>query len=113
AFLGQPLVLYGHHDLLRGGPSDLAAAAAQIDALGDVRWGSLGQIARGLAGNRQPADAAVHANGVAPSSGTVSAQGAMSAEELAAVPSPPRRLRPIVRRVAAESEVRLRAMLAR
>jgi hypothetical protein len=46
AFLGQPLILYGHHDLLADGPDVLSDAAATIDALGDVRWGSLADVAR-------------------------------------------------------------------
>ena len=46
AFLGQPLVLYGHHDDLSEGPDRLAALAEEIDRLGDVRWTSLGEIAR-------------------------------------------------------------------
>jgi hypothetical protein len=94
AFLGQPLILYGHHDLLRDGPQTLAQAATAIDALGEVRWGSLGEIAHAVngyaAGNDQ----------------------APSADALAAIPAPPRRLRPIARRVAAESELRVRTMLA-
>lgn len=98
AFLGQPLILYGHHELLRGGPAALAAAAAQIDALGEVRWESLGQIARGLARGSL--------------SESVTGSESESAA-LAAIPSPPRRLRPVVRRLAAESEVRLRALAAR
>ena len=47
AFLGQPVVLYGHHDLLEYGSSALESAAATINRLGDVRWSSLGGIARG------------------------------------------------------------------
>jgi hypothetical protein len=46
AFLDQPLVLYGHHDDLAGGPDRLAGVAREIDRLGDVRWMSLGAIAR-------------------------------------------------------------------
>ncbi len=46
SLLGQPLILYGHHDLLRDGPGVLADAAAEINRLGDVRWSSLGEIAR-------------------------------------------------------------------
>lgn len=46
AFLGQPLILYGHHDLLADGPGVLSDAAAAIDALGDVRWSSLAGVAR-------------------------------------------------------------------
>jgi hypothetical protein len=46
AFLGQPLILYGHHDLLADGLDVLAEATATIDALGAVRWGSLAAIAQ-------------------------------------------------------------------
>lgn len=46
AFLGQPLVLYGHHGDLCEGPDVLATVADEIDRLGDVRWTSLGEIAR-------------------------------------------------------------------
>ena len=35
AFLGQPLVLYGHHDDLSEGPEPLAAVAEEIDRLGE------------------------------------------------------------------------------
>ena len=52
AFLGQPLILYGHHDLLANGLDVLAEATAAIDALGAVRWGSLAAIAR--AGGAEP-----------------------------------------------------------
>lgn len=47
AFLGQPLILYGHHEDLRGGLELLGRAAADINRLGDVRWGPLDEIARG------------------------------------------------------------------
>jgi hypothetical protein len=46
AFLGQPLIMYGHEDLLRGGPGQLELACADIRRLGDVRWQSLEGIAR-------------------------------------------------------------------
>ncbi len=46
AYLGQPLILYGHHDLLAEGHEPLARAAAAINALGEVRWGTLASIAR-------------------------------------------------------------------
>lgn len=47
AFLGQPLVLYGHHGDVADGLEPLAAAAARVNRLGDVRWCSLGEIVRG------------------------------------------------------------------
>ena len=46
AFLGQPLILYAHHDLLEHGLDVLADATATINALGDVHWSSLARIAR-------------------------------------------------------------------
>ncbi len=46
AFLGQPLIVYGHQDLLRDGLDVFAQAASEIEALGDVRWASLSRIAR-------------------------------------------------------------------
>jgi hypothetical protein len=46
AFLGQPLILYGHQDDLRGGLGALGAAAAEVNRLGGARWGSLAAISR-------------------------------------------------------------------
>ncbi len=46
AYLGQPLILYGHHDVLAHGLEPLARASAAINVLGDVRWGNLASIAR-------------------------------------------------------------------
>ncbi|WP_259311800.1 hypothetical protein [Capillimicrobium parvum] len=46
AFLDQPLVLYGHQQELAGGLDRLREAAAQINALGPVRWGSMECLAR-------------------------------------------------------------------
>jgi hypothetical protein len=45
ALLGQPIILYGHHQDLAGGLDVLAEAAAAVNALGDVRWSSLGELA--------------------------------------------------------------------
>ena len=53
AFLGQPVVLYGHHDLLEHGPEGLQRAAAAINRLGDTHWSSLGGIARGAVESRR------------------------------------------------------------
>jgi hypothetical protein len=44
AFLGQPLVLYGHHDDLSDGLDPLVTAAADVNRLGEVQWMSLGGI---------------------------------------------------------------------
>lgn len=46
AYLGLPLIIYGHHGDLADGLDVLAATAARVNALGDVRWLSLGEIAR-------------------------------------------------------------------
>jgi hypothetical protein len=93
AFLGQPLLLYGHQDLLRHGPDQLAEAAAAIDRLGEVRWSSLASIAR------------AHAPG--PPAG-----GVLGPSTLATIPSPPPRLRPILRRLASEGRDRAQAAVA-
>jgi len=45
AFLGQPLVLYGHQADLLEGLDVLADAAAEVEAAGPTRWCSLGEIA--------------------------------------------------------------------
>ena len=86
AFLGQPLILYGHHDLLAGGPDALGEAAAEIDRLGDVEWSSLGDIARTY--THLPVDP----------------------RPLAAIPPPPRRLAPLLRRLASEGRDRAGAI---
>jgi len=49
AFLGQPLILYGHQSDLRHGLTAFRAAATRIAELGDVRWMSLAAITRGNA----------------------------------------------------------------
>ena len=128
AFLGQPLILYGHHDLLRDGPGALADTAAAIGGLGDVRWSSLAEIARAgiarLASANGTVDQAASALGARPSGTAEPAARSSSANEPGARPSnaaepdpatialQPRRLRPVLRRVAAEAEVRTRAALA-
>ena len=45
AFLGHPLVFYGHHEDLADGLDPLAEIAARVRRLGEVRWCSLGEIA--------------------------------------------------------------------
>jgi hypothetical protein len=47
AFLGQPLILYGHQADLREGLGILDEAAADVNRLGPTRWCSLGEIAAG------------------------------------------------------------------
>lgn len=46
AYLGQPLVLRGHHQDLRDGLEILGSFAGAINALGDVRWCNLGEMSR-------------------------------------------------------------------
>jgi hypothetical protein len=53
ALLGQPLILYGHHWDFADGLEILAQAAHDINALGEVRWGPLGGIARASYATRQ------------------------------------------------------------
>jgi hypothetical protein len=52
AYLGQPLIVYGHHADLRDGLELLADVVGAIGRLGDVRWESLGAIARDRAETR-------------------------------------------------------------
>jgi hypothetical protein len=56
AYLGQPLILSGHHDLLEHGLCGFEEAAAQINRLGQVKWCSLGEIARSAAETRREGD---------------------------------------------------------
>lgn len=99
AFLGQPLILYGHHELLRDGPGALADAAAAIDRLGEVRWCSLAEIAHACAPDSAPAHTAADS------------AAAQAASTVTALPLQPRRLRPVLRRVTAEGKVRVRAVI--
>jgi hypothetical protein len=48
AFLGQPLILYGHQNDLSDGLDVLAAAAADVERLGPTQWSSLGEIAAAI-----------------------------------------------------------------
>ena len=43
ALLGQPLILYGHHDALAAGNAVLTRAATFINSFGNVRWLPLGR----------------------------------------------------------------------
>lgn len=83
AFLGQPLIVYAHHDLLEHGLEALSQTAASIEALGDVRWASLADIARN--GNPIPKP---------------------DLPDASAAPRP--RLRPLLRRCASELRDRVR-----
>jgi hypothetical protein len=44
AYLGQPLILYGHHVDAAGGLDRIAEAAAAINTLGDVAWAPLDRV---------------------------------------------------------------------
>jgi len=46
AYLGQPLILRGHHQDLKDGLDLFRDYARRINALGDVRWASLGELSR-------------------------------------------------------------------
>ncbi|MDT3680719.1 MAG: hypothetical protein ROZ64_18030 [Burkholderiaceae bacterium] len=46
AYLGQPLILRGHHRDLKSGLDILQRFARSINGLGDVRWGSLADLTR-------------------------------------------------------------------
>ena len=46
AYLGQPLILRGHHQDLKNGLDLFHDFASKINALGDVHWGSLGELSR-------------------------------------------------------------------
>lgn len=52
AFLSHPLVLYGHHTDLAAGLDLLADAAMRVNSVGEVKWGSLGEIAQTNAAQR-------------------------------------------------------------
>jgi hypothetical protein len=114
AFLGQPLILYGHHDLLAGGPARLAEAAARIERLaeGGVRWGSLAAIARAHApGASREERAAAHDEPVSRQAEPASPRSAPIWEpDLRRVSR--RRLRPLLRRLASEGRDRLGARVA-
>ncbi len=45
SYLDQPLILYGHHEDVAAGLDVLAAAAADVNRLGETRWCSVGEIA--------------------------------------------------------------------
>ncbi len=96
AFLGQPLILYGHHDLLARGPDALAQAAGEINRLGEVRWRSLGAIAR------------THARVQA--ANRPSAAAPLDPAAIAAIPPPPLRVSPLLRRLASEGRDRVLAL---
>ncbi len=53
ALLGQPLILHGHHGDFADGLDLLEQAAADINDLGDVRWGPLDGVAGGAYATRR------------------------------------------------------------
>jgi hypothetical protein len=88
AFLGQPLILYGHHDLLEHGLEVFSQAAQTINALGEVRWGPLsGMVCSGELAGAQMAEL-----------------------KLDALPTPRPRLSPLLRRIATEGRDRAQAL---
>ncbi len=48
AWLGQPLIVYGHHGDARSGYARMAEIAAFVNGLGDMRWQSVAAIARAM-----------------------------------------------------------------
>ena len=53
ALLGQPLILHGHHGDFADGLDLLEQAAADINDLGEVRWGTLDSVAGGAFATRR------------------------------------------------------------
>lgn len=56
AYLDHPLILYGHHRDVAGGPSRLRSIAERVAAIGPVRWESIHRIARTNFSQRQAGD---------------------------------------------------------
>jgi hypothetical protein len=56
ALLGQPLILHGHHGDFADGLDLLEQAAADINDLGEVRWGPLDGVAGGAYATRRLGD---------------------------------------------------------
>jgi hypothetical protein len=84
AFLGQPLVVYGHHDDLADGLDVLGEVADQVNALGDVRWSALDEIVRAGAQTRVDG-ATLH---VRPLARRVAVEVPDGVDELRLVPGP-------------------------
>lgn len=57
AFLGQPVIVYGHHDVFAHGTEVLESFADEINGLGAVRWSSPAGIARAAVQTRRHPDA--------------------------------------------------------
>jgi hypothetical protein len=142
AFLGQPLVLYGHAADLAGGADVLRSAAEQVDRLGPVRWTSLGDmvatsVETRVDGSRLVARmharrvridvpdgvetvVAAHAAGGFPATtltverpGTVEVSLGAPVPRVSAAPRRPGAIRPIVRRVVSEARDRAAPLTAR
>jgi hypothetical protein len=56
AFLGHPLIFYGHHEDLADGLDLLAEIAARVRRIGEARWCSLGEIAASNYASRRDGD---------------------------------------------------------
>lgn len=84
AFLGQPLILYGHHDDLREGLDVLAAGTEEVNRLGQTRWCRLGEIARGAFESRHDGSLLT----IRPLSNGVRVEVPEAAERLAVEPPP-------------------------
>lgn len=95
AFLGQPLILYGHQNDLGQGLDLLAEAAADVDRFGPTQWRSLGEIAA-AAREASPDLSSPAADAIDP--------------EL--VPAPRSRPLAVPRRILSESRDRLQPLLA-
>jgi hypothetical protein len=96
AFLGQPLILYGHQNDLDEGLDVLATAAADVERLGPAHWCSLGEIAT-AARETTPVSGAPAADAVDPD----------------LVPPPRRRPLAVPRRLLSEGRDRLAPLLSR
>jgi hypothetical protein len=107
AFLGQPLILYGHHDLLAEGPDGFAEAAAQINRLGDVSWSSLAAIAHAHT-HMQP-----HPLDRSPADRPLDIHAYCTGSSPSALPVRRSRLRPLLHRLASEGRDRAAAIYAR
>jgi hypothetical protein len=57
AFLGQPVIVYGHHDVFASGTEVLESFAEDINGLGAVRWSAPAGIARAAVETRRCGDA--------------------------------------------------------
>jgi hypothetical protein len=56
AFLGHPLIFYGHHEDVADGLDPLAEIASRVRRIGEARWCSLGEIAASNYASRRDGD---------------------------------------------------------